>query len=346
MKLWKECPLFISLVVSGLVITVVSAANRDDIYGGYKRDTAMTPVLTVFFQGIKEDKYPWSVSKTADVLAQTGEKEAMDESDKGTEIQREMTYESEWETAGQSEMRKGSEQASKGQEETLGANGQFASEQEGTANVFEQPAKEQEENAGLPGQVEESYFDDALFIGDSRTQGLKEYGGFSEKVTFYSKTSLTVYDLFEKNKAFIKEEEKTLTLEQALTAHQFQKIYLMIGINELGTGTPKTFLASYADAVNKIRELQPEAIIYIQGIMRVGSEKNASDPIFNNENINVRNAEIATLADNQTVFYLDVNEVVCDENGNLYDSWTFDQIHLKAKYYQVWKDYLMSHGVV
>ena len=46
------------------------------------------------------------------------------------------------------------------------------------------------------------------------------------------------------------------------------------------------------------------------------------------------------------IFYIDVNEAVCDENGNLYADWTFDQIHLKAKYYQVWENFLMEHGIV
>ncbi len=48
----------------------------------------------------------------------------------------------------------------------------------------------------------------------------------------------------------------------------------------------------------------------------------------------------------ERTFFIDVNEAVCDENGNLYADWTFDQIHLKAKYYQVWENFLMEHGIV
>lgn len=351
MKLWKRCPLLLSLVVSGLAVTAASAANRDGIYREYERDTVMTPVLSVFFQGMKDDKYPWTTSEMTDALVQIGPGEAPE-----TLEQAESVPNGEAGAAGQAvsgqgedpaasgEMAKAQEAAEETAEETAGeANAEINEETAAeTPEETEQAPEIRVENV----QVEESYFDDALFIGDSRTQGLKEYGGFGENVTFYSKISLNIYDLFEKNKAFIKEDDRKLTLEQALTERQFRKIYLMIGINELGTGTPETFLAAYADAVNKIRELQPEAVIFVQAIMRVGAQKNASDPVFNNENINVRNAQLATLADHQTVFYLDINEAVCDENGNLYDDWTFDQIHLKAKYYQVWKEYLMSHGVV
>lgn len=78
----------------------------------------------------------------------------------------------------------------------------------------------------------------------------------------------------------------------------------MIGINEMGTGTPESFFEAYARAVYKIRELQPDAIIFVQGIMRVAGQKNASDPVFNNTNINIRNVEIETLANGKDIFIL------------------------------------------
>ncbi len=213
-----------------------------------------------------------------------------------------------------------------------------------------QPENGQSENGQQTGsftQVPESYFDDALFIGDSRTVGLDEYGGFQESTTFFAKTSLTIYDLFEEPEKFAQLADGTkATLEEALTERKFGKIYIMLGINELGRGTTESFFNVYADAVNRIRMLQPDAVIFIQGIMRVGEEKNNTDAIFNNTNINGRNQAISLMADNRTIFYLEVNDVVCDENGNLISDYTFDQIHLKAKYYQLWKDYLFAHGIV
>ena len=57
-------------------------------------------------------------------------------------------------------------------------------------------------------------------------------------------------------------------------------------------------------------------------------EKSDKDPIFNNVGIEQRNERIAALADGKNIFYLDMNEVVCDEEGNLKSSLTFDDIHL------------------
>ena len=98
--------------------------------------------------------------------------------------------------------------------------------------------------------------------------------------TFYSKTSLTVYNLFEKPKDFIREGDEKLTLEQALSRHQFKKSLSDDRHQRNGHGTPESFFEAYARAVYKIRELQPDAIIFVQGIMRVAGQKNASDPVL------------------------------------------------------------------
>ena len=120
----------------------------------------------------------------------------------------------------------------------------------------------------------------------------------------------------------------------------------MRGNNEVGRGTTESFFTVYADAVNRIRQLQPNAIIFVQGIMRVSGEKSHTDKIFNNENINARNAALAAMANNQDIFYLEINDAVSDANGDLVTEYTFDQIHLKAKYYQLWQNYLLGHGLI
>lgn len=375
MNFWKRCPLLILLLISGLIISGVSLVNLDGAYQDFEKKTVMTPVLAAFFQGMKEETYPWSDVQQELVRADEEEAEeelAKKESEQPSEALKEDASETEDLSAVIEEAADAGEESAKEEmedsedepetltqtEETQEDALEGMTEPDGTGSLQEGKSDSGEEEmpeTEVPeedaviwqlGRVEEEYFDDALFIGDSRTQGLYEYGGFSENVTFYCKTSLTVYDLFKKNKAFIKEGDRKLTLEEALTEHSFGKIYLMIGINEMGTGTAESFFEEYARAVFRIRQLQPDAVIFLQAIMRVGAQKNASDPVFNNMNIAIRNVEIETLADEQSIFYMDINEVFCDENGNLFDGWSNDQIHLKAKYYAVWKEYLMNHGAV
>ena len=189
-------------------------------------------------------------------------------------------------------------------------------------------------------QVDESYFDDALFIGDSRTVGLRDYTDLSEHADFYCETSLTIQKIMEENFPGLG------TVEEALSNKEYGKIYIMLGINELGVGTTEDFIEKYSEVIAFLHETEPEAKIFIQGIMRVTGKKHNSDAIFNNNNINARNNAIATLADNEQIFYIDVNEVVCDEEGNLNTDYTYDQLHLLGMYNDLWKQFLLSHGVI
>lgn len=193
--------------------------------------------------------------------------------------------------------------------------------------------------------VEDDYFADALFIGDSRTVGLYKYSGLGEIATFYSSTGLTVYKMFDSEIVSVPGEQKKITVEEALQQNTFSKIYLMIGINEMGTGTVNSFLDAYYKAVLHLQELQPDAIIYLQGIMKVTTKRSDQGDYITNGGIEVRNVGISVIADNQKIFYLDVNPFLCDEDGGLISDYTFDGVHLKAKYYEIWKDYLKTHAI-
>ena len=60
----------------------------------------------------------------------------------------------------------------------------------------------------------------------------------------------------------------------------------------------------------------------------------------------IMNERIAELADNRSIFYIDMNEVVCDKEGNLDDSLTFDDIHLFGSKYGIWVEFLQEHGII
>ena len=193
--------------------------------------------------------------------------------------------------------------------------------------------------------VEDDYFADAVFIGDSRTVGMFEYGGLEEISTFYASTGLTVYKIFDSEIVSVPDERKKISVEEALEQNSFAKIYLMIGINEMGTGTVESFLEKYQEVVNHLRELQPDAVIYLQAIMKVTAERSAQGDYITNEGIAARNEGIAGIADNEKIFFLDVNPLVCDETGGMVPDYTFDGVHLKAKYIEIWKDFLKTHAI-
>lgn len=194
-------------------------------------------------------------------------------------------------------------------------------------------------------KVEKDYFNDAVFIGDSRTVGMQDYSGL-DQATFFAKTGMNVYEILDDK--FIKDASsgKDVSVSYMLKHYKYKKIYLMIGINELGTGNTATFQKAYARVLEKFRKWQPDAVIYIQGIIPVSKKKAASDGIFNNVNINDKNVAIAQLADGKQIFYLDVSEKLTDKQGFLREDYTFDDVHMYAQNYRLWTDYLMEHAVI
>lgn len=187
-------------------------------------------------------------------------------------------------------------------------------------------------------RVEMDYLDDALFIGDSRTSTLYEYAGW-ENTDFFVKYGQMVWDVWENDMDGV-------TLEQMLTSKQYGKIYIMLGINELGVGTPESFAAQFGSVVEQVRQFQPNAVIFVESIMHVTQSKDAENTYINNQEINARNEKLKELADNQTVFYIDENEVM-DEPGTgmLKEEYSFDGVHLQAKYIEVWREFLLDHGI-
>jgi hypothetical protein len=190
--------------------------------------------------------------------------------------------------------------------------------------------------------VERDYFDDALFVGDSRTVGLMEYGNL-ENATFFADSGMSVYGLALK-KITIPGKGK-MTFDQVLDERQYGKIYLMLGVNELGYRF-ETTKARFEETVEKIHAAQPEAIIYLCANMHVTKEQSEKDEIYNNTNVNMINEVIEALADDQQFIYLDVNELFDDEEGYLNEEYTSDAFHVLGKYYEDWVDWLCTKAII
>ncbi len=199
------------------------------------------------------------------------------------------------------------------------------------------------EPEGVFKSINQSYFDDALFIGDSRTICLQAYGGWNN-ASYYTSQGVSIWKILEEKIAPLSDGTMG-TIEQALAEKQFRKIYIMLGVNELATGTADSFLKQYKLVMDKIISLQPDATIFVQAIVHVSREKSDSEKYINNFNINDRNRKLATLADNKKIFFIDANKVLDDETGALTAQYTFDGVHLTAKYLPIWKSFLLKHGV-
>lgn len=207
------------------------------------------------------------------------------------------------------------------------------------------PTAERTAAAATPGTapVAESYYDDACFIGDSRSEGFMQYSG-PAKATYYVYQGLSVDGVF--NKAFIREGSGKITVADALQKHSFGKVYIMLGINELGWKYSSVFYDKYGKLIDLIQSTQPRAKIFVQSIFPVTDARSAQGDAVNNQKIQEFNTLIQQLCAERRLCYLNIGEALLDENGKLPDEAAYDGVHLKKPYCDKWRAYLDTHTEV
>lgn len=178
------------------------------------------------------------------------------------------------------------------------------------------------------------YFDDALFIGDSRTVGISNYGTL-KNADYFCDIGLSAYKI---DNSYVNGK----TVWEFLSGKKYGKIYVMLGINEVGNDFEYT-VAAYRKLVDGIRQAQPDALIYLQGNLHVTTA--GQTQYITNERIDILNSRIQELADNKKTFYICVNGVFDDENGALTADYASDGVHVLAKYYATWCDWLCQNTV-
>ncbi len=196
-------------------------------------------------------------------------------------------------------------------------------------------AEAETENTAEAPSLEE-FFSDALFIGDSRTVGLMEYAGL-DTADFFATSGMSTFQVLTEEVSVPNVGKMTLTT--LFEQKSYGKIFLMLGINELGYNF-SSVVSQYGKVVDFVRQMQPQATLYVCANLHLTSSRSDSDDIYNNENINRLNAEIAAMADNENIFYLDVNPLFDDENGALNAQYSADDTHPYGKYYAQWGQWI------
>lgn len=189
-------------------------------------------------------------------------------------------------------------------------------------------------------EVDDGFFEDAAILGNSLVDGLRLFGNL-KTADFYCGTSVSVVSAMQKSDRKLST-GASCTLVQSLLEKQYGKIYIELGINEIGYD-PDYFAELYGEMLDKIIEAEPNADIYISAIMPVTKGKSDSSSVFNNERIRNANAALKRLAEDKSCYYLDLYSAYAGEDGYLPADWSGDGVHLHAEYYSVWESYIRTH---
>ena len=188
--------------------------------------------------------------------------------------------------------------------------------------------------------VGDEYFDDAAFVGDSITEGIKLYEVMTN-ATVVAARGINLDNVFTDDQ--IRTAQGNSTVMGALEAAEPKKIYIMFGANGVGWFTEQHFTDVYTKFVQAVKEQHPDSQIYLQSILPVTQEFDDSREDISNDKINRYNELVVEIAEEQKVHYLDVASAFKDEKGCLPEDSNGDGMHFGNKYYQKWFDYLKSH---
>lgn len=207
--------------------------------------------------------------------------------------------------------------------------------------VYDMSAAVQESDA-----VGNDYFDDAVFIGNSLIVGFQRMVPLNAR--YFASIGLNVSQVFTKQIVPMTSGD-TATISEALGTVEFSKVYLMFGINELGWGSIASFINYYGQIIDRVREVNPEAIVYVQSILPINEEKWAKSRDYqsciNNYAVAAFNQKILDMCVEKGAAFVNVGEALKDENGNLFADATSDGIHIGGAYATTWVDYLKTHTV-
>lgn len=191
-------------------------------------------------------------------------------------------------------------------------------------------------------EVNNSFFDDAVFIGDSRTEGFMIYEDVN--ATSYTHKGLMVDTIF--TSPVITQDGEKITVMEALKNTSFNKVYIMLGINETGWQSSYFFIQKYGEIIDEIKKINPDAIIYVESILPVSEKVSMNHSYIKKAKIDEYNVLIKEMVKEKGVYYLDISSAVANEAGYLPEDAATDGIHLNKKYCDKWLQYLKTHYIV
>lgn len=169
-----------------------------------------------------------------------------------------------------------------------------------------------------------------LFIGDSLT----EWGNWSTlfpdaEIMNLGKAGDTTTDILSR-------------MSEIISQHP-SKIFLMIGINDLGNGESVSSVANNLEEILKqLRKSWESLSFFVYKVLPIG-EDSWVNTSFNNAKINELNIEIKRLAGIYNCTLIDMSKSFSAFNGRLHSTLTNDGLHLNEKGYQTWKNEIAEY---
>jgi lysophospholipase L1-like esterase len=131
-----------------------------------------------------------------------------------------------------------------------------------------------------------------------------------------------------------------------ITDRQPSKVFLLIGINDIGKDIPDAVIADNNLKIAKeIHAKCPQTHIYVESVLPINSTlKNFPQHYDKGEHILALNKLLQANAAVGNYTYIDIFHLFTDAEGRLNREYTYEGLHLKPPAYDIWVAYLKKMG--
>ncbi len=247
---------------------------------------------------------------------------------------------------------KGSEDNSLGEViwDTQGANEKATSDDDAQNTVVVETATAGMKSESTPDttilakkdDAKEGYLNRCVFLGDSRTVAMVNYGFFNDDAVL-AQIGIS-HPSFASNK-FINNAGKEYTLKSYLKSHQAPVIYILLGVNGVNDSSQEHYQNAYISLIDSVVEMAPNSNIVLVSIGPVDD-----NGIYKN---NVQNAWIDKYNDflletakEKHIYYLNIAEILKGPDGQVKSEYNGgDGLHYSGKGCEAIFRYIVEHPV-
>ena len=101
------------------------------------------------------------------------------------------------------------------------------------------------------------------------------------------------------SESVIRTTEGNITVAAALSGNKYNKVYIMLGANDLGEYDWNSFHDGFTSCLQRFQEIQPDAIFYICSVIYVEESKVEGGAYVNNANVDKINSILLQVCEEQ-----------------------------------------------
>lgn len=187
----------------------------------------------------------------------------------------------------------------------------------------------------------QEFFDNAAFIGDSVTLKLRNYNtefGALGNATFLCQGSYSVAHAVN-NTMYLSYQGEDMTPQDALKACGANKVFILLGMNDIGLYEIDETIQNWATLIANIRQVNPDMDIYIQSgtpIYHTGETGSLT-----NARMDEYNVKLKAFAEANNCVYVEIAASMKDSNNGLAKAYCSDDfVHMTNPGCALWVELL------